>query len=505
MRGVFDPRRRLGDGESRLARPATMARTDRDRCRGQSHLIGLILLFGMVATGSVAVFIVGTATLDGYETSVEIDAAEQQLVELAHTAETTTATDDARPVSVGAFDQGSVDTYPDSGQLRITHSTDAGSEELYREPLGAVQYSVDDTDVAYQGGGVWRSNSDGTAQVSSPTLEYHSQTLTFSPLRLADTPPSGNAIGGAIEQSGSPETLDLAEHDQSVAGGVAGTVSIEIESAYCEGWEQELRSSVPGSVTEECASDQPQQVQSDLHIPPTIAPIDSVIIAHDVDAHQNAPPVEGDVRADTVDDELVTGTVSNSGYDYPSVETQISAMIDDCDGEFTDLDSRVTGSEHYCVETIDDDHTIDTTDGDVTIVVRDSIGDPNYDGSLDVDGDNELEIVVDGDLDARGNAVIGNESAPAQTRLLFSSAGDVSTANGNPTIAALVYAPDSTVSIQGSPTVDGSIVADQAEIGNINPGYVRYDEEIAAVEVAPGPVPYLRYLDVTAHELAIDD
>ncbi len=502
MRRVFDATHEGGPSRS-TERPAIALL---DRCRAQSHLVGFGLLLGIVTMGSVGILVLGAGSLDEYETTVEIESAEQQLIDFAHAADTAvTATDDPRPVSIGGFDRGTVEGDETDGHVRVTHETESGTEELYSEPLGTIAYAVDDTTVAYQGGGVWRSDGNDSIQLSSPTIEYRDETLTVSILRLDDAHHSENAIDGTVRQAGSPATLEFATQDRALPRGVAGDVSIELESAYCEGWEREFERSLPGGITERCSAGESQQVRVEMPIVPTIAPVDSAIVASEIDIHENAPPIEGDVRAETIDEDRVTGTVLDSGYNYPSIDSQIADLIDDCAGEFSALDDHVTGSDRYCVDTIDDDHTIDTSGGDVTIVVRDSIGDPNYDDRIDVEGDNELSIVVDGDLDARGNALIGNESAPAQTRLLFSNDSDVSTANGNPTIAALLYAPDSTVSIQGSPTLTGAVVADRTEIGNINPGRVAYADGIDDVEVAPGSGPYLRYLDVLAADLAIDD
>lgn len=505
MRGVFDATRELGGGESRPAGPSATARTNRDR--GQSHVVAFVLLVGIVTTGSVAVVVLGTAAIDEYETSVEIESAEQQLVDFAHAADTvTTTTDDARPVSIGAFDQGAVETHTDAGQVRIVQTTESGTAELYSEPLGAITYTSGDTEIAYQAGGVWRSDGSGSVPVSSPGLEYQDETLSFSIARLDQTGTRGDTVDGSVHQIGSPIGVDLRDGRHVSGGAAAGDVRFEIESEYCDGWERTIEERLPGAITERCSDGTDQRVQFELTVPQTIDTVDSAIVAPEIDVHENAPPIEGDVRTDSVDEDRVDGSVLRAGYDYPSIDRQATAAVEDCEADgFSELPETVTEPGQYCVKTIDDDHTFDTSDGDIEVVVRDSIGEPHYQDELRVEGDNELTIVVDGDLDARGDAVIGNESDPSQTRLLFSEASSVTTANGGPTIAALLYAPDSSVSVQGNPTINGSIVAEHVELGNVQPGGVVYGGPISDIEASIGVTHPLAYFDVTAAELSIDD
>ncbi|GEM_PF-919458 len=474
--------------------------------RGQTAVFGFLLLVAIVGIGAVSIVMIGSSGLDAHQSASAIEHAEGSLVAFAHAAETTQTTPDAGvPVAIGPFDRGNVETRDDAGQVRLVQTTESGTEELYSDSLGTVEYTAGDTNIAYQGGGVWRSDDDGSAMVSSPTLDYRDGTLSFSIARL-DGPQHSGAIDGSVHRTGSPTRIDLQEAGHRAGGPAPGELRIEIESAYCDGWARSIETTVPGTITEGCSEGADGRVQFELSVPPTIGTIDSAIIAPEVDIHSSAPPIEGDVRTNSVDEELVTGTVVDSGYDYPSIDTQIATAVDDCDGEWNNtLPAQVDEPGQYCVETIDDSHTFDTSAGDIEVVVRDSIGEPNYQDQLDVEGDNDLTIVVDGDLDARGNAVIGNDTDPSQTRLLFSDDSSVTTANGDPTIAALVYAPDSTVALQGNPTVDGSIVAQDVEIDNIRPGGVAYDDRIAGVEVAPSLELPLEYLDVTVSELSIDE
>ncbi|WP_265108753.1 DUF7289 family protein [Halosolutus halophilus] len=473
--------------------------------RGQVHVLGMVLLVGAVAVASVGIVLLGSTALDTRETAVETERAEESLLEFTHAAETAAVTGQrSSSVSLGPFDHGSVETTPDDGRVRVTHVTDSEAV-LYDASLGTVAYVDGDTEIAYQGGGLWRREGNGTVLLSDPAVDYRDGTLTIPVVRVTGDGVQGRSIDASVTRSRSPTRIDLPDHD-AARGHATGDLRIEIESAYCDGWERELEATVPGSVVERCSDGQPGRVRIELAVPRTIDPVDSAVVAHEIDIHRNAPPIEGDVRTGAVDEDRVNGSVIDAGYEYPSVDGRVAELVDRCEDQgFEDLPDEVTEPGRYCVDSIDDAHTFDTAAGDIEVVVRDSIGDPNYRDELRFEGENDLTIYVDGDLSARGNAVIGNESDPSRTRLLFSADGTATTANGDPTIAALLYAPDSTVSLQGNPTIDGSIVAERVEIDNIEPGVVRYDDRIAGVGLAPGPGPRLRYLDATAYELSIDD
>lgn len=485
--------------------------TGRNRRRGQANVLGVVLLVGMVVTGSVALLLVGAAGLDAYEASAEVDQAERSLLEFTHATHTATADGGERvPVSTGAFERGTVETSADAGRLRIVHETDSGTEELYDESLGTVRYTADgDTELAYQGGGLWRTDGAGTAAVSPPPIEYRDGTLTVPVVRVAEGQHHGTgaSLDGAVRQAGPPTHIDLQRDGRSGAP-ATGTVRLEIESEYCDGWEREVEASVPGRVTERCTDGHPGRVQFEFGVPPRIGVVESAIIAHEIEfgSEANRTLIEGDVRTGAVDEDRVNGTVFDAGYDAPSVDAAISGMVDRCtDDDFGDLPEKVDEPGRYCVDSIDGGHTVDTSAGDIEVVVRDSIGDPTYKDELRVEGSNTLTLYVDGDLKAGGNAVIGNESDPGRTRLLLSANSTVATGTGTPALAGLLYAPDSTVTLQGDPTVDGSVVGERIVVPNNNPGVIEYDDRIAAVDFVPGSDRHLRDLDATAYDLAIEE
>jgi len=474
--------------------------------RGQTHVLGLVLLIGAVAVASVGIIVLGSSSLDTQQAAIETDYAEQSMLEFAHSTKTTVSTGRGpSDVSLGPFDRGHVSMRETAGRVTMTRVNDSGGTEvLYNESLGTLAYANGDTEIAYQGGGVWRTDGTGSAMVTEPGIEYRNGTLTFPIVHLDGNRAGGNAVDGTVRQAATPTqvALDGRSNSESV------TVRIAIESTYCNAWERELADSLEGSVTESCDEGEPQRVRIQL-ISPTenSRALDSAVIAETVAAgfseSTGKQPIHGDSRAGTIDDEwMVSGTVSHENYDYPSADEEIDRALDACD-EFGEVDGSITEPGVHCVDEIDSGHHFDTSNGDIAVVVRDSF-DLSGSNTLSVTGSNDLTVYADSDLDVRGNAVIGNASDPSQTRLVFSSGSTVETVSGSPEINALLYAPESTVDIKGTPTIVGTVVGDDVTIHDVA-AEIRGDDSLATLEFIPGAGPHVPYATVTAYEAELDD
>jgi len=306
MRGVLDARRA---GEQSRDEPADRLsdgpRTDRHR--GQSHVLGLVLLVGIVAMGSTLVLLFGASGLEAYESAAEIEHAEHSLLEFTHNTKTTVATGQSpSDVSLGPFDRGHVAMRDEAGRVTITRDNDSGGTEvLYNESLGTLTYVNGDTEIAYQGGGVWRTDGGGSTTVSEPGIDYRNGTLTFSIVHLDGSQVRGTVIDGTVRRAATPEQVDLDGRSNRTRASVA--VQIAIESAYCSAWEQELEDSLEGNVTESCEAGEPQRVRIQLISPRENSRVlDSAVIGETVEAGFNSKskqPIDGDVRAGTIDDE----------------------------------------------------------------------------------------------------------------------------------------------------------------------------------------------------------
>lgn len=490
-----------GDGGDRSDADRSSSRRD----RGANEVLGLILLIGVVVAGATVVAIVAIPVVDSTQSSSETERAERAMTQFAHEAETVTAVGDASAdVSLGSFDRGRVETRSDAGSVRISHVS-GSTEVLYDESLGAVVYQDGDGELAYQNGAVWKHDDGGTTVVSPPDVEYGEGEFSFPIVRVTGDVGETAAVDATITSSERPIDVEPARATAVGQAYEPGAIRIEIESPYCDGWERSLEAQFDQKPAESCDDGATDRLVFELQIPIGIDGLDEAIVANEIDVHENAPEIEGDVRAGSVNESKVNGTVHDDGYAYPAIDSVIESKLAACDGRSDDLDSTVDEPGLYCVDRLNESHEFDTSNGDIEVVVRDGIGDPNYQDDVTVSGSNDLHLYADGDATLRGDAQFGNPSDPSQTTLLLSDESVLSTAKGGPDIDAIVYGPESTVELRGNPTVSGAMVADRVEIDNIRPGEVAHDDDLASRDVVYGGEQVLAHVDVTVYTVEVDD
>ncbi|WP_425490642.1 DUF7289 family protein [Haloprofundus salilacus] len=250
--------------ESGPAREGQLARETTRRERGQSELIGFVLLFGLVIAGTGAVVALGGVAIEDAQGQSEFDQAEQVMTLFDSRVATVALGDsDIKTVSLGRS-KGRYTVDESSGYLRIVHENHAGpgtseDQELYKESLGAVVYHTDGGTVAYQGGGVWSKHSNGEAtMVSPPEFHYRDGTLTLPVIRTTGSSASAGSSSMRVsaQSRGIPVYPDPStEYDGSEKQYLNpvqnGRVVVEVKSEYYRAWAAFFRSRTEGTVTED--------------------------------------------------------------------------------------------------------------------------------------------------------------------------------------------------------------------------------------------------------------
>lgn len=243
---------------SRFARPV----------RGQSETIGVVLILAIVAIGSSAVIVYGSAALGDVESQSQLERAEHAMTLLdSHTAMVALGDSNAQSVDVGGGGEYSV--REGGGWLRVRHANYTGngdSETIYNQSLGAVEYDVGGVTLAYQGGGVWRTQDDGSVMVSPPEFHYRDETLTLPIVQVTGT--GGGSDGDTTYVTSDGRTkrvfpnLTASETEGGEVGAPydvndrtyrnpleSGTVNVTVHSEYYEGWADYFRTRTDGNVT----------------------------------------------------------------------------------------------------------------------------------------------------------------------------------------------------------------------------------------------------------------
>ncbi|NIB99060.1 archaellin/type IV pilin N-terminal domain-containing protein [Halobacterium sp. R2-5] len=219
--------------------------------RGQTEVVGVVLLLAITIAGVGAIVAVGGSALETAQDQSSVQRAEQSMSLFdARSALVALGRTDGQSLSLANSERGSYEVRPDTGRMVVVKETDDNSTEYLNTTLGSVVYANGDSEVAYQGGGVWRSRGAGAEMVSPPEFNYQDATLTLPVIRVT---------GGETTAAGAPTarvTRNDAESNRSVFPGPGrsnplenGTVTVAVESEYYRGWASFFRSRTTGNVT----------------------------------------------------------------------------------------------------------------------------------------------------------------------------------------------------------------------------------------------------------------
>ena len=214
--------------------------------RGISSVIGFVIVVTVIIVSVTVIVGLGSTALDD-----TMDRSEQRLAEHTMTlfdsraAMVALGSSDAQTLSFSQ-DSGTVEIRPNVGQLTIEHlDYDGGSDEiLFDKSLGSMVYVNGDTEIAYQGGGIWRQTAGSDARmVSPPEFHYRGATLTLPVVRV--TGGGNSATSPRVTIRSGSETTRIFPSDLTYDGAESpsyenpldeGRVRITVKSPYYEGW-----------------------------------------------------------------------------------------------------------------------------------------------------------------------------------------------------------------------------------------------------------------------------
>lgn len=206
--------------------------------RGQSNVIGFVLVIGIVLVGSTVVLTLGSATLSDSQQSIEMERAEKILTEF-DSRSAIVALGDAESVTMELprTSGSSYSVVKDSGWIRVNRKnmTNGNVETLTNVTMGAVTYRNDRKEIAYQGGGVWRKDAgNGSLMVSPPEFHYRDSTLTLPIVALNTTGASPSRI--AVEQNGTASPVYPSTTDDRANPLRDSRIEVTVKSEYYQAW-----------------------------------------------------------------------------------------------------------------------------------------------------------------------------------------------------------------------------------------------------------------------------
>lgn len=483
--------------------------------RGLTPIVGFVLLMGIVAVGAMSLFVAGMALAEATQSSAEQEQAENSMAQFASTASDVAVGE----ISTGEFelrgaDDGTTRVDPEAGHIKMWIDTENGSETLLNDSLGVYTYeNADGEKVAFQGGGVWGSDADGTSYfVNSPGFEYRNNpdpTLTYNHMKVVGNGEVDNPKSGSLRTVASRDKYPTGNQSNPL---VSGQVYIQLSSEYCGGWEDYFESRTDSGLIEGCqttGSTDEGELRLLFEVPFKFEGLDSdPVVASEINDKHSAFQYDKDAGSYDNAKEGDHSTQSASGVIESKIET-CEGDADACESLSTDVDESGT----YYSDGVDGgDYYFDTTDGEIEVVVD---GDFNA-NSVDITGSNPVTLFVKGDVMQDPGVNYNNNGEAERFRILVHSGGyQVGCFKGDPgcgaggggsNIHAFIYAPNSEVNIgPGNTHYKGGFIADEVNAhsggANFNP-----DSDVTDIEFEyeSGGEPFY-YLHVSETDLAIEE
>ena len=221
--------------------------------RAQSEVIGVVLLLGLTITAVGVTVALGSTALGDVQSSADVQRIEGAMTQVdskaslvAHGGST------SQRVRLDPSRNADVRVDGDAGAMRIeveAKNETGGVETVTKNvTLGAIVYERGTERVAYQGGGVWRANDDGSWMVSPPEFHYRGDTLTL-PLVTIDG--VDGRLGDAAVVTGRSEHPEGLFPSENVSNPLlGGNVTVTVESEYAQAWGRFFETRTRGNVTQ---------------------------------------------------------------------------------------------------------------------------------------------------------------------------------------------------------------------------------------------------------------
>lgn len=505
-------------------RDAVLDGEDPSGGRAQSELVGVILLFGLVAIAAISLMFVAGGAISDAEAQAEQERIEQSFVELSHAMATATSNGDMpNEVEFEAGESGAI-TKSDAGTIHIE-----GGDVDETLSMGAIEYEHDDGSiVAYQAGGVWAERGMETRMVSAPPVHYDAgdQTLTLPITTMSEQRDlSSGSVGAELRSTDPVREASVVEND---------SIDMTIESPYYRGWKQYFETQ-GGDGTIRYVDHQNETVGIKFGF-------------HEIDeALQTGATIGGQDEKyfeDHEANEPIVGDEHQQGTLMPEMDPVIYEMISDAkDGEIDELENLSAGEDEtlenstYFVEEIDGDveYDVNLAEGDVTLLVEENVQlDGGHIRVTDRKDEHVLRVYSGGELLEVDGEVCVNDCDGDATAIQFYGPSDMAVDLGpgqGGTFEGLLYVASSEEkdwwgdldTDPGGQCEDYHQVYEQAGAANITGSVVAYsmcahsqgmsfdyDESLQDIDLVPYPEEYslppqITYLNVAIYELHVDN
>jgi len=228
---------------------------EQSRDRAVSAVVGVVLLLAVTIASVGVITAAAGVAMDDTRTNIRETAAENALYQYdAVVSEVAYGSADQRRVGLGDTGDGKYEIRPDAGEMRVIHrnfSDDDRDQLILEETLGAFVYESGNTEIASQGGAVFRRDGAGSVLLSAPQMRYADQTFTAPVVGLRNGGDRASATHQvrALVSSVAPTEVRYPNRaysynnsNKSYANPVtSGAIVVEVESDYYTAWASHFR------------------------------------------------------------------------------------------------------------------------------------------------------------------------------------------------------------------------------------------------------------------------
>lgn len=217
--------------------------------RGQSELIGIVLLFVLVIVTATSVFVIGGIAVNDVTEEVDLERALTEMRQADSRMSRVAFGQQGGQVVVFGESDSTAEVEKGSSLTVTLNDNSTCREEI---TMGSIVKQVDGGGtVGYEGGGVWRESDGGVTMVSPPDLQYKNGSITFPMVSLANA--TGNQVTALEVRKNATASRQRNQEIRSTfrqdGCNPPKNMTLTVQSDYYEGWGQYIESRISENVT----------------------------------------------------------------------------------------------------------------------------------------------------------------------------------------------------------------------------------------------------------------
>lgn len=465
-----------------------------ESARAQSSVLGVVMVFAIMIMGASAAVAIGADAIASTQTQLDVERAEDTLTQLdSQAAMVALGNSQTQRVPLASNTRSRYEVSSTDGWMNLSYDDPSGDRvTIHNATLGAVIFESGDTTLAYQGGGVWRSDrGNGSVMISPPEFHYRAATLTLPLITINGDGSLGNRA--SVTHRKSTQYFPNEAINEDFMNPVAGSqINVTVQSEYYVAWGHFFEQRTDGQAHYDHAN---ETVTTELIIPfdESFSHVAATTQPGGITTNGRSPPSPYD-----------------DGINFPTVDGRIEDKISDCksgscNDSIADNDPVIdtSGTFFYDTDFDDEDLVVDDPGGNVSFVV-DGTFKPEIVEIRNVDSDHSVTVFAREDFTMNGGDVINDVDGEAdEFRLLVHSEGDVVT-NGNNRFVGLLYAPRTTCDFNGNDDLEGGFICDEMVINGKSTDF-QYDSAIEDVtlQLNADDETLITYLHVSENEINV--